>query len=320
MRAQLPEGAPVTHDDGMQPSEMPAEGPHTTEEPHAATDLSSPRPTETKPLRGKSVLITGGAHGLGEGLARAMAARGAVVTIADLDVAQGKAVAAEIGGQFVETDVTSLASNRAAVSAAQTFGDGLHIAVLNAGVTSGIGLRDDFDEAAYRRVMAVNLDGVVFGMVAAQPAIKESGGGDILVTASMAGIAPTPFDPIYAANKTAVVGLVRSYGLATLADGIRTNAVCPAFADTKLLGPMREGLIAAGVPLLTVDEVVAVYFDVLAAGDSGQCWYVQPGRPSEPFGFRRAPGPRTAEGTRAAAADPDTQFEIEQKLREDAGQ
>ena len=266
-------------------------------------------------IDGKSILITGGSHGFGEGLVRRMAEQGGHVTIADVDAQRGSAVAADVGALFVHTDVTDFSANQAAVAAAVSEFGQLDIVILNAGVTSGLGLGDDFDPEKYRRVMAINLDGVVYGIAAAMPTLRANGGGDIIVTASMAGIAPTPFDPIYATNKTAVVGLVRSFGLASIADGVRTNAVCPAFADTRILGPMREGLIGAGVPLLGVEEVVDVYFDVLASDSSGECWFVQPGRPSEPFMFRRAPGPRKSDGSIASAADPETQFAMERQIK-----
>jgi len=266
-------------------------------------------------IRDKSILITGGSNGFGEGLARRFVQAAGIVTIADIDADRGKALANEIGATFVKTDVTDFEANQHAVEVATDSGGGLDIVILNAGVTSGIGLGGDFDPAKYRRTMAINLDGVVYGVAASLPALKRNGGGDIVVTASMAGIAPTPFDPIYATNKNAVVGLVRSFGLASVADNIRTNAICPAFADTRILGEMRQGLVDAGVPLLRIEEVVDVYLDVLASNRSGECWFVQPGRPSEPFAFRRAPGPRKSDGSIAAAADPQTQLDIERQLK-----
>ncbi|NQU37229.1 MAG: SDR family NAD(P)-dependent oxidoreductase [Actinobacteria bacterium] len=264
----------------------------------------------TPDVANKSALVTGGAQGIGEGVARRLSALGARVTIADIDEKRGRAVAAEIGGQFVSTDVANFDANVALVrQVVETYGS-LDIAVLNAGVISNVRMGDEFDPAKYRRAMGINLDGVVYGINAALPALRKSGGGDILVTASMAGIAPTPLDPVYAANKTGVVGLVRSFGLASVHDGIRTNVVCPAFADTGLVAPIRAGLAEAGVPLLSVDTVVETYMTVLDSGESGQCWYVQPGRPSERFSFRGAPGPRRADGSNASAADPDTQRRI----------
>ncbi len=264
----------------------------------------------TLDLTGKSALVTGGAAGIGEGVARRLAGLGASVTVADVDEERGRSVAADIDGQFISTDVADYPANLAMVQAVLAAYGALDIAVLNAGIISSVAMGADFDPVQYRRAMGINLDGVVFGINAVLPALRESGGGDIVVTASMAGIAPTPLDPVYAANKTGVVGLVRSFGLASVHEGIRTNVVCPAFADTQLVAPIRAGLEDAGVPLLSVATVVDTYLAVLESSSSGECWFVQPGRPSEPFAFRRAPGPRTADGSSAAAADPATQRRI----------
>ena len=157
-------------------------------------------------LDGKVALITGGSNGIGEGVARHLAGQGAHVVLADIDDARGKALADQLRGLFVHTDVADPAASVAAVGAAvDTFG-GLHLAHLNAGVTSWCSMGDDFDPEAYRRSMSINLDGVVYGIAAARPAIKDSGGGTIVATASMAGLVAAPFDPIYTANKHAVVG------------------------------------------------------------------------------------------------------------------
>jgi NAD(P)-dependent dehydrogenase (short-subunit alcohol dehydrogenase family) len=239
-------------------------------------------------------LITGGASGIGAGVARRLSERGADVMIADLDEG-GREVADDIDGAFVRCDVRDLGSNREAVAACVERFGGLDVAVLNAGVTSGMQLDDDFDVERYRHVMGVNLDGVVFGVVAALPALRARGGGQIVATASLAGLTAVPFDPLYVANKHAVVGLVRSLGLAHHGDGIRVNAVCPGFADTPLLGGMHEVLEGAGFPILEVDDVVAAFEAVIDGEGTGECWFVQAGRPSEPFGFRRVPGPRVGE-------------------------
>lgn len=263
--------------------------------------------TDVLDLAGKVAFITGGAAGIGAGLARRLHGLGATIAIADIQVEAGQALADELGGFFVRTDVTDYASNQAAVEATVEALGGIDIAILNAGVTSGTTLGPDFDPQQYRRAMSINLDGVVYGMNAVLPALKARGGGEIIATASMAGIAPVPVDPIYAANKTAVVGLVRSFGELSPTFGIRTNAICPAFADTGLIEPLRDGLQSAGVPLLQVEEVVDVFLKVLASDQSAQCWFVQPGRPAEPFGFRRAPGPRNPDGSIANAADTEAQ-------------
>lgn len=240
-------------------------------------------------------LVTGGASGIGAGIARRLRQRGADVLIADVDDA-GRGLADEIGAAFFRCDVSDLDANRAAVAAAVDRFGGLDLAVLNAGLTSGTAPGDDdFDLARYRRVMGVNLDGVVFGVVAALPALRARGGGDVVATASLAGLTAVPEDPLYVANKHAVVGLVRSLGLGHAAEGIRINALCPGFADTPLIDGNQQLLRDAGFPILSVDEVVAAFEAIVEGTGTGECWYVQAGRPSAPFEFRRVPGPRVAE-------------------------
>jgi NAD(P)-dependent dehydrogenase (short-subunit alcohol dehydrogenase family) len=243
-------------------------------------------------VKEKVALITGGANGIGEGVARHLAGRGAHVVLADIDDARGKAVAEELGGLFVHTDVADPAANTAAVAAAvESFG-GLHVAHLNAGVTSWCGMGEDFDPEAYRRSMAINFDGVVYGIAAARPAIKASGGGTIVATASMAGLVAAPFDPIYTANKHAVVGLMRSLGESYAADGIRVHALCPSFAHTNIIKGSEQALVDMGFPIIDVADVVEAFQRILDAESTGECWFVVAGRQSEPFVFRRAPGPR----------------------------
>jgi NAD(P)-dependent dehydrogenase (short-subunit alcohol dehydrogenase family) len=243
-------------------------------------------------LNDKVALITGGSNGIGEGVARHLADRGAHVVLADIDDARGKAVADELGGLFIRTDVADPASSTAAVAAAVEAYGGLHLAHLNAGVSSWCGMGEDFDPEAYRRSMAINLDGVVYGVAAARPAIKASGGGTIVATASMAGLVPAPFDPIYAANKHAVVGLMRSLGPSYAGDGIRVHALCPSFAHTNIIKGSEQALMDMGFPIIDVADVVDAFGRILDSDSTGECWFVVAGRESEPFQFRRAPGPR----------------------------
>jgi NAD(P)-dependent dehydrogenase (short-subunit alcohol dehydrogenase family) len=243
-------------------------------------------------LDGKVALITGGSNGIGEAVARHLAGQGAHVVLADIDDARGAEVADELGGRFIHTDVSLAADSAAAVTFAVAEFGGLHVAHINAGVTSGCSMGDDFDPEAYRRAMGINLDGVVYGIASARPAIIASGGGTIVATASMAGLVAVPFDPIYAANKHAVVGLVRSVGQAYAAEGVRVHALCPSFAYTNIIKGSEQILLDMGFPILEVSDVVSAFQRILDSDGTGECWYVIAGRESEPFRFRNAPGPR----------------------------
>jgi NAD(P)-dependent dehydrogenase (short-subunit alcohol dehydrogenase family) len=168
---------------------------------------------------------------------------------------------------------------------------GIDMAFLNAGVATGCGIGDDFDLELYRRAIGVNLDGVVFGTQAVLPALRERGGGAIVATASLAGLTGMPFDVVYTANKHAVVGFVRGLGPALAGDGIRVNAVCPGFAESALVAPIRDGLIEQGFQVMPAEEVADVVVELFAGDMAGECWFVQPGRAGA-FEFRHVPGPR----------------------------
>jgi NAD(P)-dependent dehydrogenase (short-subunit alcohol dehydrogenase family) len=243
-------------------------------------------------LRDKVVLITGGASGIGRASALVLAEAGAVVVIADVDEDGGRAAAAAVEGHFVSCDVSDLEANRAAVAFAVETCGGLDVAFLNAGMGTGCGVGEDFDPIRYRRAMGVNLDGVVFGTHVALEALRVRGGGAILATASLAGLTAMPMDPIYTANKHAVVGLARALGPALAPDDVRFNALCPAFAFSALTAGMEGELRAAGFELIETDTVAGAVLQILAGDGTGECWFVQYGREPQPFQFRGVPGPR----------------------------
>ncbi|HVX69193.1 MAG TPA: SDR family oxidoreductase [Mycobacteriales bacterium] len=249
----------------------------------------------TADLAGKVAWITGGAQGFGAAVARRLASHGAQVVVSDVKREAGEATAAEVGGAFVECDVSSFEACQAAVAQVLQLHGRLDIAFLNAGITTGCGVADDFDPARYRRAMGVNIDGVVYGAHAAFAALRADGGGDLIATASLAGLTGTAFDPIYGANKHAVVGLVRAIGDDWPSHGIRVNAICPGFADTEIVNDIRPMLDQMGIPLIKVESVVDAFMAALSSGRSAECWYIQPGREPEPFRFRGIPGPRLQE-------------------------
>jgi NAD(P)-dependent dehydrogenase (short-subunit alcohol dehydrogenase family) len=247
-------------------------------------------------FQGKVALVTGGANGLGRATAARLAREGAKVVLADIESGPGEEAAAELGGDFIQTDVTVPEASQAAVDFALGRHGRLDLAFLNAGISTGAGLVEHFDLERYRLAMGVNFDGVVFGLNAVVPAMRESGGGAIVATSSLAGLAPVPFDPIYSANKHAVQALCRSMGPVLAPEGIRLNALCPGFAETRIVDPIKDGLAEGGIPLIKVDKVVDGAMELFGAAYSGEAMFVQAGMEPQVFRFRRVPGPRAEPG------------------------
>jgi NAD(P)-dependent dehydrogenase (short-subunit alcohol dehydrogenase family) len=240
------------------------------------------------------LLVTGGAGGIGAAVARRFAATGGHVVVADIDEPAGEAVASSVGGLFVRTDVTSEQDNHAAVAAALSEYGGLDVVHLNAGTGGVGGAGDDFNLDLYRRTLAVNIDGTMFGLRAALPALAATGGGAVVVTASLAGLAPATFSPVYSATKHAIIGLVRSLAPAWTDAGVTINAICPGFVDTQLITGLKQLIADGGLAVAAPDEVAAAVEALVAAGVTGEAWTVQAGAPPAPFPFPTVDLTRTA--------------------------
>ena len=161
-------------------------------------------------------------------------------------------------------------------------------AFLNAGIAIGEGDMAAVTDEDYRRIMRVNVDGVVFGVRELAARLMPSG-GSIVATASLAGLTATPLDPIYALTKHAVVGFVRSCAPQLAARGIRINALCPGFTDTPIVPD--EHREAIDVPLMEPSFVAAAAMQAMNDPESGGAWIVQPNRVLQ-FRFPNLPGPR----------------------------
>jgi NAD(P)-dependent dehydrogenase (short-subunit alcohol dehydrogenase family) len=230
------------------------------------------------PMGSRTVLVTGGAHGIGAAIVRRFAAAGHQVLIVDTDAVAGAELAEATGTRFHQADVSAFADNEAAVADAVAHFGGLDVVCLNAGVPGGAGIGEDFDSDRYRRGIKVNLDGVVYGTNAALPALRDSGcGGAIVVTSSLAGVAPSA-DLYYSAAKHALIGFVRSLALLVQGDGITVNAICPGFVDTRMVAAYRDDLVGHGLAVGAPDHVAEAVLSVLAGGGTGQAWQVQGGQ------------------------------------------
>ena len=237
-------------------------------------------------------LVTGGAAGIGAAVCARLAAGGHRVAVVDRDAEAATRVAAECSGLAVACDVTSDTAMCAAVDEVETWGGRLDLVVLNAGSAGGQSGIDALDVAAYRRVMGVNVDHVVFGLNAALPALRRAGGGTVIATSSLAGLVGMPGDAIYTLSKHAVIGYVRSAAASLAREPIRVMAVCPGFTDTALIADVRDRF--GGFPLLGASDVADAVSSMVEKGESGECWFVQPGREPAPFRFRGVPGPAEA--------------------------
>ena len=193
-------------------------------------------------LEGKIALITGAGSGIGREAAKLFSGEGARVVVADRDAAGGEAsvrAVADAGGEasFVETDVASSESVRAAIAHAEERHGGLHVLFNNAGIFPD----DDGDpvttpESVWDRVMDVNLKGVFLGCKHGIPALLRAGGGSIINTASFVAVMGAATAQVaYTASKGGVLAMTREIAVIYARQGIRANALCPGPVNTPLL-------------------------------------------------------------------------------------
>lgn len=187
----------------------------------------------------KSVLVTGGASGIGRIAALRFAQEGARVCVADLNLSGAEAVADRIradGGDAVaiKADVAQPDDNIAMIDAVIDRFGGLDIAFLNAGYLGPMQGFEATDLEFFDRLIGINLRGCFLGLKAVHGAIRD--GGAVVVTASTAGLVGFAEAPAYAASKHGVIGLVKSAAPAFAARGARINAICPGGVETPMMG------------------------------------------------------------------------------------
>jgi len=248
-------------------------------------------------LDGKVALITGAASGIGRATAERLAAEGAAICVIDLSDDAGREVAAALDGTFHQADVGEPSDVAAAFAHCEREHGGVDIAFLNAGIALSQPDIEQLTDDEYRRIMRVNVDGVVYGTRAAVPAMARRRGGAIVATSSLAGIVPFPPDPVYDLTKHAVVGFIRSVAPALAQRSITANCVNPGLTDTPLLGEeAKRALEAADFPIIPAEQIAEAVFQIVTSGRTGECWVCQPGRDATVYEFRQVPGPRTERG------------------------
>jgi NAD(P)-dependent dehydrogenase (short-subunit alcohol dehydrogenase family) len=215
-----------------------------------------------------TALVTGSAGGIGSAIVQKLRREG--LDVRELDLVSG----------FDVTDP----------EAWEHIGS-VDLACLNAGVLTGSEDVANLTDEQYRRAMAVNVDGVVFGVRRLDRVMPK--GSTIVVTASLAGLTAIPDDPIYGLTKHAVVGFVRSVAPQLAGRGIRIQAVCPGWADTGLLtSEFKQELNGRGYRLLQPSDVAEGVWAAYQSEGTGEAWIVQPGREPLLYEFKGVPGPR----------------------------
>lgn len=204
-----------------------------------------------------SAVVTGGARGIGRGIAERLVDRGYAVVITDIDGDAARRTAAEIGAVLgLAQDVREEATHAAV--AAQALSHGPLTAWFNNAGVGHDGTLADLSSASAERLVQVNLMGVIWGMRAALDAFGPEG-GDIVNTASMSAHGPVPGLSVYAATKAAVVSLTSSVQVEAPRT-VRVHALCPDGVATEMVDAMdprgrAKALVHSGGGLLTVDEV-----------------------------------------------------------------
>ena len=233
-------------------------------------------------LAGKVALVTGAASGLGAETARRLARAGAAVMLSDLNSTAGEVVAAQItasGGRaaFIVHDVSSEDGWATTVTATTGAFGRLDILVNNAGIVGNQLDLMTHSLADWRRILAVNLDGVFLGMRAVGPIMAAQGGGSIINLSSILGKVGMANTSAYCASKGGVLMLTKAAAVEWAPLGIRVNSVHPGFIDTPMVADalhasengneMRSAIIAAhplgrlGVPREIADAIVFLASD-----------------------------------------------------------
>ncbi len=197
-------------------------------------------------FEGRIAVVTGGGSGIGRAVARRLSAGGARVTIANRSEETGRAVADEVGGAFVATDVADEASVRALFEAV---GPEVHVLVNSAGVLATTERTPDIELDDWEQAFAVNARGTFLACKHALPRMQR--GASIVNVASVAGMVGVPRRAAYGATKGAVIAFTRALAVDHVEDGIRINCVCPGTVDSPWIdrvvaerGESRDALAA----------------------------------------------------------------------------
>jgi 2-dehydro-3-deoxy-L-rhamnonate dehydrogenase (NAD+) len=219
----------------------------------------------TSSIRGQTAIVTGGARGIGLGIAQRLAQEGSRVILWDLDFSkfdQAQAGFEPLLTQLV--DISDCAAVEQAFAAAVESAGTVEILVNNAGINGPVVAAWEYPPDAWTRVLAINLNGVFYCCRAAVPHMRERGYGRIVNISSMAGKEGVQYISAYSAAKAGVIALTKSLAKELATDGVLANCVAPAMAETELFREMTRQHIDAGkakIPMgrfLQIPEIAAM--------------------------------------------------------------
>jgi NAD(P)-dependent dehydrogenase (short-subunit alcohol dehydrogenase family) len=228
-------------------------------------------------LEGKSVLITGGANGIGAAMVEAFAEQGAKVAFLDVDAVAGNAVAQRTGTRFVSCDLLDIEALRAAVREVEAAQDGVSVLINNAAKDD----RQNFatlEPADWRRLLAFNLDHQLFASQAVSAGMMRQGHGSIVMMGSVAWMRGMPGMVTYTTAKAAINGLTRTLARELGPAGIRVNCIVPGAILTERqralwLTPQKDAEFIAlqALKFRLAEEHVARMALFLASDESAGC-------------------------------------------------
>ena len=199
-------------------------------------------------LKGKSVVITGGAGGIGSATARLFAQEGAKVLLVDLNEDALKKVVGELDHpniSYVAADVSKASEVEKYVRTAVERYDGIDVFFDNAGIVGQVAPLTEYPEEAFDKLMAVNLKGAWLGLKYVMPIMERKGGGSIMITSSVAGMKGFNNMVAYVTSKHAVIGMMRVAALEGAPHNIRVNTINPGPVDNSMMRTVEKGYNAA---------------------------------------------------------------------------
>lgn len=204
----------------------------------------------------KTAIVTGAAKGIGRAIAERLAKDGFTVAIADFDEKAAVVTAKEIGNAFsVALDVSDPTSaQKMAVQVREKAGS-IDVLVNNAGIAGLAAPVQDYPEAEWKRVMAVNLDGVFYCAKAVLPAMLAQGSGRIINIASISGKEGNPNMAAYSTSKAGVIGFTKALGKELATKGIYVNCITPAVIETEILKQLTKEAVSYMVAKIPMGRV-----------------------------------------------------------------